>query len=402
LKRLRFPTALLTFLFAAVLVFSPRSQAVTYNGEPVYYTVINDSLIELTYATMPIYRNGIIYIPYTVLSDNFEIRSTYSSSDQVLFLSNGDTMIKFDIRRQKTFDSNQKELRQPALTAKGQIFVPAQFTANYLGLGYIYLADANIVRLGDHRVSYPDAFLASYLQEEMNAALANLLNGVTGSSLPSSSATTTTAPVLPPRNLYLSFVSAAPENTQTLLELLNRYHITAAFFMDGARIEADPLSVAQLRVNGQVLGIYTDAAALPEDPDTSQSREDSDISIDSSVDPDQVLSTLESINSRYYTLLREKSRLLLLDGADAPELRGVGKSAGFLSCSPTHRFTMPEDAQSFIDTAAVTLSQSQGDVFLLLSDDAVTMQALPQLVGMLRQMDFVLSEMDAFGSGIAE
>lgn len=405
MKRIRFPALILALLLAVALWVSPRSQAATYNGETVYYTVINDALIDLTYASMPISRNGIIYVPYTVFPDNFEIRATYSSEEQILFLSNGDEMLKFDVRSQKTYDNHLKELRQPALIAKGQVFVPAQFTANYLGLGYVYLADSNIVRMGDYRVSYPDAFLASYLEDEMTAALANLIS-TGGTTAPPPASSTTASTVHTPRNLYFSFLSASPENTQALMTILDRWDIRAAFFMDGNCIESAPLCPVQLRVNGQIPGIYTDVLALPQEPQpvqtAAQQTTDADISLDSPVDTLQVLAAVEAVNDRYYALLREKSRLLLLDNADSPELRSLGRSAGFLSLSPTLRIAAQSDAQTLITDILAQLEAVQGDVLLLLPDDPVTVQAFPQLIAALQQLEFTLSDMDALGAGFAE
>jgi len=120
------------------------------------------------------------------------------------------------------------------------------------------------------------------------------------------------------------------------------------------------------------------------------------------VDTLQVLAAVEAVNDRYYALLREKSRLLLLDNADSPELRSLGRSAGFLSLSPTLRIAAQSDAQTLITDILAQLEAVQGDVLLLLPDDPVTVQAFPQLIAALQQLEFTLSDMDALGAGFAE
>ncbi|MEI4896808.1 hypothetical protein Q8G71_36575, partial [Klebsiella pneumoniae] len=77
----------------------------------------------------------------------FDIRSSYSAQDKVLFLSNSQKIIKFDMNRQKAYNRYENEINQTAILAKGQVFVPAEFTATYLELSCSLLADADIVRI---------------------------------------------------------------------------------------------------------------------------------------------------------------------------------------------------------------------------------------------------------------
>jgi len=403
LKKIRFPVLMLAVLFAAVLFFSPRTQAATYNGETVYYTVLNDTLMPLTYPTMPVYRNGTIYVPYTLLSANFDIRAIYSSADQVLFLAGNDQILKFDVRHGITYDSSQKEIDQPAYIVKGQVFVPAQFTAKYLGLGYIFLADSNIVRVGDHRASYPDAFLASYLKDEMAAALDNLME-TGGTTAP---ATTTTTTVQVPHYASFAFLSPTPDETPALLSTLDRAGVQAAIFLDRERIAADPLSVVSMNVAGQILGVYANPDALPEPEESTAAKDEKapdapDISVESPVNTEELIQSINGVNERLYALLREKSRLLLLDGDDYPELRGLGQASGFVSCSPTHRFTGAESSEALVNAVFVALEECEEDVLLLLDGSAVTSEALPELIATLRSLGFQIRSMDSVASALAE
>ena len=102
------------------------------NGDPIFFTVTNDVLQELKYATIPIIRDGEYYIPYTLLTNNFNIRSSYSAKEKILYLSNMRRNVKFDINAGCAYDENGK-IEEKAILTKGQVFVPLQFVSEYLG-----------------------------------------------------------------------------------------------------------------------------------------------------------------------------------------------------------------------------------------------------------------------------
>ena len=86
MKRLRFVSFVCVIVLVCVLAAGLPANAATYRGDTVYYTVVNDAMLELTYASMPIMRDGKIYVPYSLFVTYFDVKSSYSAADQVLFL----------------------------------------------------------------------------------------------------------------------------------------------------------------------------------------------------------------------------------------------------------------------------------------------------------------------------
>ncbi|MDY5016868.1 MAG: stalk domain-containing protein [Eubacteriales bacterium] len=341
MKRLRFVSFVCVIVLVCVLAAGLPANAATYRGDTVYYTVVNDAMLELTYASMPIMRDGKIYVPYSLFVTYFDVKSSYSAADQVLFLSNASKLVKFDLARGTAYDRNQNEIRQAAILSKGQVFVPAEFTANYFGLSYYLLSDASIVRISDSRATYPDAFLAGQFSSRMESMLAALAASDTASTTEDSgpaTSTVSTGTALPEDTTLsrpMSFIelSFAVNDTAVLTDILDwlgEHGVTARFYV-GSGTGAGEL--AAIYVGGHSFGILASGSG------------------DASVQA-------EAVNDRLFRVLRQKTRFLhVRDGAavsdaqeydvpafawidshDAPpfttELLSSGQSAAFLfDCS---------------------------------------------------------------------
>ncbi|MEA4823853.1 MAG: stalk domain-containing protein [Clostridiaceae bacterium] len=305
MKQLKVISILCVIILICVLAASPRASAATYNGDTVYYTVVNDAMLDLSYSTMPIMRDGRIYVPYSLFVTYFDVKSSYSAADQVLFLSTSAKLVKFDLQRGIAYDRNQNEIRQAAILSKGQVFIPAEFTANYFGLSFYLLSDASIVRLSDARATYPDAFLAGQFSAKMESMLAALLAGDTASSLASSEATTlatstvatgtalpvdTTTSLRPTSYIDLSFAVRDTAALPYLLDWLEANRVTARFFVDAA-IDVD--SLTSIYVAGHAIGVLSSA----EDTDTR-------------------LGEASAVNDRIFRILRQKTHILYCASPD--------------------------------------------------------------------------------------
>ena len=78
-------------------------------GAAIYFMSVNDTLLPLESATMPMYSKGLIYIPYSMLNPtlsgvNMGVYAIYSGAkNQALVYSNGN-MLVFDLNGNTTYD----------------------------------------------------------------------------------------------------------------------------------------------------------------------------------------------------------------------------------------------------------------------------------------------------------
>ena len=63
-------------VLVSVFALNLHTLAATWNGETVYYTVINDEMLELSYNSMPASRSGTVYVPYSLFVDYFDVKSS--------------------------------------------------------------------------------------------------------------------------------------------------------------------------------------------------------------------------------------------------------------------------------------------------------------------------------------
>ena len=355
---------LTVLVFAAVMHLD--TLAATWNNETVYYTVVNDTMLDLSYSSMPASVNGVIYVPYSLFVSYFDIKSVYSADDRVLFLSNASKMVKFDMNRGIAYDRNQNEIRQSAAVVRGQVFVPAEFTANYFGLTYYLHPDANIVRIGDSGATYPDVFLAGMFSSQMDAMLSALHAGTTTTTtttttteatsasdpaMPTEPAPATeptrptvmTTTTLPPSAVELCFTADEIHAVQDVLNWLDKYDLQACFFTDGRDADVAAAIVAA----GHTLGI-----CLP----------------DGTADAD-LGGTADTINDRLYRSIRLKTRLLL---SEAPQ-RTLAE-AGYAP-APSHIYFNRGGTLGLTSL----LNRGESDVLLLLDCGSDTLSLLDAL-----------------------
>ena len=196
-------------------------------------------------------------------------------------MSKDKKMIKFDITRGLAYDRNQNEIRQAAAIIRNQVFVPAEFTANYFGLSCYIHPDAAIVRISDSRATFPDVFLAGQFSSKMESMLARQQQNTTAATTTvttsassaattasttqvtsssqtavsqtsaSATAVTTTAAPLPPTDVSLCFTGGSLRDVQAVLDWLERNELDACFYIDCT----DPGAAAAIVSAGHTLGI---------------------------------------------------------------------------------------------------------------------------------------------------
>ena len=142
-QKLRRGGALLCAL-CLLLCLAPRSgRAVVLTG--VYFTAVNDQLMEMDQATMPFWSGGKLYVSSRVFEVyREELGITYSpGTDRKTFaLYTGRSALLFDLAADACYDNRGNLYAARAVDRNGNIFFPLDTVCPFFGLTYSYTATA--------------------------------------------------------------------------------------------------------------------------------------------------------------------------------------------------------------------------------------------------------------------
>ena len=368
-----------TLLFCiTILLFSFSGKIYSLNGkiekmpsgEPIYFTVANDVLQELKYSTIPIIRNGAYYIPYTVLTNNFNIRSSYSETEKVLYLSNMRDNIKFDLNAGCAYDKSG-QIAQTAILSKGTVFVPAEFICQYMGLTFAYISEGPIIRIRDANSTYPDIYLGVLYQTRMHEMLDAFLKSF--ESEPDNPPTENS-----PVSIYLTIDDGPTQYTSSIVDLLNQYNAKATFFVIGSHIPEYEQSIRKLYISGHQIGLHS----------FSHAKEQFYAS------PEAMLDELQQTNGLIRDILQTQSRIVRLPfGSSEREFsesfRTALHDAGYLYWDWTiqsNDLNQNSSPYTVYRNIITQLSEStREEEVILLHDNERTLEILPLLLDYLNE-----------------
>ena len=136
MKRMMKKLASLVLALAMVLSLTPlRGQAVL---DGVYFTAVNERLLEMDASTMPFWsREDILYVPVTMFQGtDLGVFYVYNNSMQMAVLYTTKTDLRFSLADQTCVSKEGREYDGFAIEKGGQIFVPIDLVAYHFGLDY--------------------------------------------------------------------------------------------------------------------------------------------------------------------------------------------------------------------------------------------------------------------------
>lgn len=168
----RMISLILAVLLAAVLLILP-----TLAQDGIYFTAINNTILELNDKTMPVKHKGVYYVPSSVFnSTELKTYSIYFKNRQMVMLSDLDRTLYFDMGAGSCYDENDETFPYVAIYHNDTAYLPALFTADYFGIEYDYLISdyAPVIRLTKGEVLSNDLFLvgaAAIMSSRLNQYL---------------------------------------------------------------------------------------------------------------------------------------------------------------------------------------------------------------------------------------
>lgn len=296
--------ALVCALVAALRLSLPASAA-----ETVYFTAANETIRELTEATMPFWANGVLYVEGSIF-ENKDLHTGYfynSAKNMAVVYSRktANYALYFDMAANRVDDADGQNYSLPAIARNGVIFLPVKMVTDFFQLTYVStkVNHGYLVRVRSDKAVLDDRTLADAgsprmedQYEKYTAVKAVAQQGQTGSGSVASTAKGQT--------LHLCFRPGEGDLT-ALLELLDGKGAKGTFYLTEEEMDADPDLTRRIAATGHSLGL-----AVSAESETA------------------VAEQLRLANERLWRTAGCKTRLCLIDGG-GDEARRAAAEAGY-------------------------------------------------------------------------
>ena len=220
-------------IVALALCLSVMAALLTASAESVYFTVINETILDLVPEYMPIRYNGLLYLPSDVFSDSsLGIYYSYNQNDNSITFFNSGKVLTFNLNTGIAYDQ-EKQYNEAAIQSGGLIYVPAYFTITQFGLGYAYIASGPAVRITTSSAKISTALFTNISKGEFSRRL-EAYYGTQSSPSPGSSPAASASPSYQATRtveVYITFAGQINEYTPDILDVLQAHGIKAAFFV---------------------------------------------------------------------------------------------------------------------------------------------------------------------------
>lgn len=256
---------------AVVLILVLLPSPVQAAGQ-VYFTAVNNKLLDLTSDTMPVWFSGTLYVPYNVFDDNttgvdLGVYASHSTGNQTVTLYNLRRMMVFDLEEDICYDQlSGKTYSSPAITRNGLPYVPVGQVCSYFDLTYSYLTDLRqgiLVRIKGNGILMSDATFIDAAQEYMNLRLREYNQGL--SYTPPSTTDTVSPPVeespetIP---LYLGIRCQGGGFAASLADMMDAQGVQGLFFFPQEQLREQDDLVRRLLATGHSVGLLLTGETL--------------------------------------------------------------------------------------------------------------------------------------------
>ena len=127
-------------LAAALCAALALGIAIPAFGSPstIYLMAVNERVLDVTAENMPTVMNGVLYVPYTMLSArdtgiNLGVNTLYSSIRRTVLVSDGQSGILFDLQKNTARDLQDHKVSVQAMVRNSMIFLPIDYLCSYFG-----------------------------------------------------------------------------------------------------------------------------------------------------------------------------------------------------------------------------------------------------------------------------
>ena len=277
---------MLCFLLTAVLAVGFLGMLSSAEDD-IFFTAVNNTLLDLSAETMPVNYNSMIYVPSSVFNSRaLDTYSFYSRGTQIVLISDSVHTLYFDMSAGNSYDGEDNVYRYAAIYYNDTAYVPAYFVADFFGLGYSYIRreGRHVVRLSSGSVLSDDAFFnaaVSLMDTRLNQYLSTQETPAPPSPTPTRPpapspsprptpspppAGPTPPPSAPDRSgvaVSLCFLGLN-EDSAAILDALEEAEAPACFFATAEELRLRPDLARRILGSGYGLGVLLQASPAEE------------------------------------------------------------------------------------------------------------------------------------------
>ncbi len=266
----------LTAVFVAFFAFLS-----TYaEGDELYFTAINDELLDLKDSTMPYRVYDQFYVPYTIFDDlSLGVFYSYNKDIYKLTFYNKHNTLIFDLLMSVAYNDEQ-QYRQRVISRNDTLYIPIEFVCSQFGLSLSHINAAPITILRVISGSSLDSVAfrqknAARMTEEYKDYMG--LNSVSPSKTPTPSPSQSigpgTSPSQPPKNndqhVYIAFAGSSGSELSGILDILDRHGLKASFFFESELIDKNGDRIRRAFGSGHSIGLQGSSVDELEKANTS-------------------------------------------------------------------------------------------------------------------------------------
>lgn len=267
-------------LLACVILLSATVTA--FGEDDPCFMALNDTLLPLESAYMPITVSGQYYVPYTALDSSstgvslgfFAFYNTFTNS---LMIYTKDLSLTFDLTAGTCVDQTGASRAARAVTRNGRIYVPARFVCEHFGLSYSSRTTefGPLVRLRTASAKWADAQFAEQAKNLMAERLRDWRRAQTQTEAPAASTNPAVSPspsVTPSApdadksgvRMYLAFRADDTEGLNDLLTQLAHDQVSALFFFPADTLADYDEAVRSVLCGGHAVGLILSGSTAQE------------------------------------------------------------------------------------------------------------------------------------------
>lgn len=312
-------------LLLALLALTVLVPASVSADETIYFTAVNETVLELSDSTMPFWSGGYLYVASTIFSGK-ELGVYYSRNNakKTVVLYTRYASLAADMNTRTLFDGSGNQCTPAPIERNGVIFLPLSTVAQFFGLtysstkitittggnvvhGYLIRVKSSGVVLSD--ASFTDAAatqLISRYQMYDGAKTGTAPPATEEENPPGSQETppTTGESAVSGEKIYLCLAVRDMADAAAWLDALDKYGMQATFYFPPEKLEGEGDLLRRMAATGQGIGFLTPAEG------------------------DGWTAKLEKANRTLMTAAGVKTRLILPVGATSSWLQAA-KEAGW-------------------------------------------------------------------------
>lgn len=331
----------------------------------VYFTSVNDTILNLSDDTMPFWQGGTLYVPHTAIDDGkmpkeLGIYCSYNREKQLVTLIQSRKVLIADVAAGTIYDRDETYYAGKAVVHGDIAFLPIDSVAKYFDLQYSYTKVTNgyLVRIKDSSAVLPDSkfidaaaapMAQRYSQYEKTHTSGGGTDGPDGSGSDSAAL----------RTAYPAFLVSDVSASEALLTVLGSG--AATFIFDASALALTDDLLRHIVASGSTLALR----------------------IDASVSAEKTIDAIVRANDALWAACNSKTRLVLLDNAAETVTEAV-EAAGY--CPVSFALDYSEALPSAARAANGILSRADGKnvCTVLLGRDIDVQSAMSAIVSTLR------------------